>query len=81
MFFNVQFSNPPVYITMVYFKLQGYYIFGRDLMAIPCLRSSALAGFAASFGVGLTHFLFTSHATKSIHYAQIAFVGVMFPYW
>lgn len=81
MFFYLKYINCQFLKSLLqHFYSQGYFLFGRDVMAIPCLRDSALAGFAAAFGVGITHFLFTSHGIKSFRYGQLAFIGVTFPY-
>lgn len=50
-------------------------------MAIPCLRSSTLTGFGASFGAGILHFLCTSNGVKAFQFAKITFFVVTFPYW
>ncbi|XKL66609.1 hypothetical protein PGB90_010029 [Kerria lacca] len=61
--------------------LSGYYIFGRDIMTIPCLRKCVLTGIGASISSTLLYFLFTSHGAKAAKCGYLTFIGVTFPYW
>ncbi|XP_023720147.1 cytochrome c oxidase assembly protein COX20, mitochondrial isoform X2 [Cryptotermes secundus] len=56
-------------------------IFGRDVAAIPCFRSSFLYGIGSGFAGGLTYFLFTSNTRWATHVGFTSFVIVTMSYW
>ncbi|XP_030755489.1 cytochrome c oxidase assembly protein COX20, mitochondrial [Sitophilus oryzae] len=60
---------------------KGIIIFGRDVSKIPCFRNSFLYGIGGGVLLGLTHFLFTSKAVKSVNYSVYSFSIITLGYW
>jgi len=77
------FCFPAFYCVLIrtYLFFQSFVVFGTDIAAIPCFRSSLLTGAGGGALIGLGTFLLTSRVRLASHVGYAGFVTTTLSYW